>query len=608
MKRTNKLLAMTALLLLLVMLLTGCTPTDMSICPPSGYLPEDQNLSERGTEPIWIGEGTPQITIMMQRPANVSDWAQDAYTQKLEKDGNVEIVYEWIPDAEPDAYVRMRLLSGENVPMVVNYELNLTTGSEAGKYHIVNIAPYITQAEAWYTVENDTNYPDHWLLAQITTAEGDIFGLPKYIKNADAEVPYKMWVNADWLQQLGMTVEDIKTIPDFHQMLRRFKNEDANGNGDLNDEIPYMPMNGCGGTAYKFLTNAFVYEGDDTMLLVQKTGERGRPYEVTASYLQDEWYDAAAFIRQLVSDELLPEDGFTQNENAMRTLLAESAAKNGGKSVVGVSTGARPDFFNAGDGYDFRSQYVSIAPLTAGCYEGQTAGTAPYFYTKSKAVWHVTTAAGIYEGLCVRLGDVQQRADYYLLSQHGAEKINWLRSTDYLQQLPDWEQLKAEAAGNGIALNPSDVKLTGAYAGLDMAGEYVWYDPPYADVTGLTWADCAPTVSGWIEFQQALPEHTLSLDGGVDAKVRSATVVQQKLMRLNDVVLPPISLTTDEKDEIGTTLEDLAVFVRKERVLYYCGQDCILSKGKEDFTESLKELGLDKALKVYNYAYFRQHG
>ena len=46
----------------------------------------------------------------------------------------------------------------------------------------------------------------------------------------------KLWINTQWLDNLGLEMPT--TTEEFYQVMKAFKEQDANGNGDLNDEIP----------------------------------------------------------------------------------------------------------------------------------------------------------------------------------------------------------------------------------------------------------------------------------------------------------------------------------------------------------------------------------
>ncbi|GFZ82665.1 hypothetical protein GCM10008018_30640 [Paenibacillus marchantiophytorum] len=49
-----------------------------------------------------------------------------------------------------------------------------------------------------------------------------------------------MLVRKDWLDRLGLPMPE--TIDDWYTMLKAFKEKDANGNGDSNDEVPFSSV------------------------------------------------------------------------------------------------------------------------------------------------------------------------------------------------------------------------------------------------------------------------------------------------------------------------------------------------------------------------------
>jgi putative aldouronate transport system substrate-binding protein len=53
-----------------------------------------------------------------------------------------------------------------------------------------------------------------------------------------------MQIRADWLQRLGLRPPS--TIEEWYQVLKAFKTQDANGNGDPNDEIPFVGIGSSG--------------------------------------------------------------------------------------------------------------------------------------------------------------------------------------------------------------------------------------------------------------------------------------------------------------------------------------------------------------------------
>ena len=69
-----------------------------------------------------------------------------------------------------------------------------------------------------------------------TSADGHIYGLPAK-KPCRPTVGNQLFINKTWLDNLGLDVPT--TYDEFVDVLRAFKEQDANGNGDASDEIPY---------------------------------------------------------------------------------------------------------------------------------------------------------------------------------------------------------------------------------------------------------------------------------------------------------------------------------------------------------------------------------
>ena len=51
----------------------------------------------------------------------------------------------------------------------------------------------------------------------------------------------KPYIRKTWLDALGLEIPT--TVEEYHNVLKAFKEQDANGNGDPNDEIPYSCRN-----------------------------------------------------------------------------------------------------------------------------------------------------------------------------------------------------------------------------------------------------------------------------------------------------------------------------------------------------------------------------
>lgn len=71
-----------------------------------------------------------------------------------------------------------------------------------------------------------------------TAPDGAIYNIPVKTFGRGQEVVTHLFINAEWLKALNMEMP--KTIDEFYAYLKGVKENDVNGNGDPNDEIPLM--------------------------------------------------------------------------------------------------------------------------------------------------------------------------------------------------------------------------------------------------------------------------------------------------------------------------------------------------------------------------------
>ena len=243
--------------------------TPSSSTPVSSEPAAKSDLSEPGVLPIWQGEGTPEIGILVTQNDYVSDFKDNAYTKWIEESCNVSLNFELIPSVDTDTVLNTRVVSGVEMPDVLIRGLSLETAkSYADAGALLDLSEYYDKGVCVNVDAADAAFPNYNVKGNITNAEGNIYAIPKIQASPSNEVKYKMWINQHWLDNLGIKLEDIKTTEDFRNVLTRFKNDDPNGNGKADELAFNTPASSWGGTPYKFLTNAFVFEGDGDMLML----------------------------------------------------------------------------------------------------------------------------------------------------------------------------------------------------------------------------------------------------------------------------------------------------------------------------------------------------
>lgn len=144
----------------------------------------------------------------------------------------------------------------------------------------------------------------------ITSKDGHIYSLPQIVSGNATVVP--TWINAKWLKNLGL--EEPKSLDELHEVLKAFKEKDANGNGDPNDEIPFTTD-----TDVSFL-NFLPYFGTKIDPTSYTRLNDGKIEYVPAG---EEFKEMAAYFKQLYAEGLIDQTVFSQSEDQVKAKVYE---------------------------------------------------------------------------------------------------------------------------------------------------------------------------------------------------------------------------------------------------------------------------------------------
>ena len=219
-------------------------------------------------------------------------------------------------------------------------------------------------------IENNCPNVNKWinedteLKEAITSPDGNIYTL--FAKSYDInEFTQKLWVNKSWLNKYkNATGNDIpKTTDEFEEMLLFFKNNDMNGNGDANDEIPYLGVNGRDGICT--LINAFV----PTNYSRNSFGCYNNGNGVKFTLKTDEYREGLKYVNKLYEKNLITDKTFTTSGNELYSYVGTDDSN----SMVGVVTGGSIDniigLTNSQTDYDY-DDFVVIPPLSSSISDG----------------------------------------------------------------------------------------------------------------------------------------------------------------------------------------------------------------------------------------------
>lgn len=266
-------------------------------------------------------DGVEEFTIATVRWTDAwpNEFMNEGIMKELEEKHNIKInwqVYynsDWTEQKSlllasgdlPDAFFGSICLTETDVAQNKDYFVELTEGIEK---NMPNLTAIFEKEPA--------------LKAAAQNRDGEIYSLVKKLP-LRPKVANSMYINKEWLDNLGLSMPT--TYEELADVLKAFKEQDADGDGDPNNEIPY--------------TNAGSLAGDLSNLLapfgtiVSRTGNfmqidaSGNPAFVP---ITEHYKEAVKWAHELYAAGCLDQEYFTQDSSmASAKRMAEGGSQTG---------------------------------------------------------------------------------------------------------------------------------------------------------------------------------------------------------------------------------------------------------------------------------------
>ena len=323
-KNLKRLLAAVLAMLLIAGILTGCggdsgsgstsseQPSSMS--EASGESPEDSTAAADDSEDADLIRGNiykSREKILKEKktyrvavnkdPNSQNGFADKQCVQETNAATNVDIEWLDIPSDFWKEQVNI-MIAGNNLPDAfcgaeVDVMSNLELFAPIGDF-VDEIAPAVKEM-----LDEDAA-----LKSALTAPDGKIYVFPTNKANPSNRVDNMLWMNPEWLEMTGM--EQPTTTDEFVEVLRYFRDNDMNGNGDPNDEIPFQARQ-ANDYAHNLsaILGAFgvVLPGDYVYSLDDET--------VTFGGTEEGLFDGLNWLHMLYEEKLLDNDTFTMTND-----------------------------------------------------------------------------------------------------------------------------------------------------------------------------------------------------------------------------------------------------------------------------------------------------
>ncbi|WP_163580386.1 extracellular solute-binding protein [Gracilibacillus saliphilus] len=320
---------------------------------------------ETSNEPEETEDGKVVLTGLITKHPLTKDLEDMEWLAEVEERAGVEIKWEEVT-ADWDQK-KGAMLAGGDIPDII-VGPNAITDADFAQFPglFEDLKPLIEEHGPNIQAMFD-EHPETELLS--TQTDGEIYGLSKY-QQFWPETATMQFINQQWLDNLGL---DIPTNWDeLFDVLMAFKEEDANGNGDPNDEIP-MDFAPVAETGFGYF-HPTVLLGSMGMTV---TGGGGQGYfledgEVKNFFVDERYKTFVSFLNKLYENGLINDEAFTQDYSQYQAL----ARGEGEDAKIGYTFGwEKTDRFGLG----VADQYETFDPMKVSAdYDGEVSWSYDY--------------------------------------------------------------------------------------------------------------------------------------------------------------------------------------------------------------------------------------
>ena len=550
---------LTLVCVLLIAFTAGCSGSRSA----SSRNIDRSRFNELGTFPIVNEKET--ITIITYDNGAMTFDDANRFTRLYEEKTNVRVNWIMVPLSQFKERVNLALASGDAIDLIISGE---NSQANFSNIEIMKLAEQKLIEPIQEYIEQDTIYFKQRIKEMemwediLTLPDGNIYALPS-LNGCHACLYYgRMFVNREFLKRVNLPYP--ATTEEFRKMLIAFRDNDANGNGNRNDEIPLMgAIDNYGSNLDTYLISAFIYNDGDNRLFLDSG-------KVTAAFTQPQFREGLNYINGLFRDGLIAKDSFT----ASRAVRAQMNS-----NVYESMIGAMPNMHNGNLGTRLIGEpvrwtdYDSIAPLEGpGGYK--IARYDPY---------EAYTLGGLIPSTCKDPALVMRWLDWFM-SDEGTLMLT------YGEKGIGWEDPDPGATGQDGS--PAKIKVVPILAN----------DPNFGKIN---WGPRFPCFRSF-EFRNSVQsaDDPLAPDGSGRDRYGELNVQQMYVPYAQKIenLVPPLYFSPQHSLEIAALRTNINTYVGESIAKFIVG-DLNLNKDWETYLTNLKNLGLERYLQIIQTTY-----
>ena len=288
----------------------------LALCMLSSYAFAEDLIENIDLEPGFpvVKEPVPlTIPLEPQRSAHENQVQQHGKTEYINRNSGLDIEWMVIDATAASERIPLMLNSGDMPDAILGHVFQANDiaqyGTSEGMFYPVNeLLDYMPIFSA-FLEENPA------VREGITTTDGNIYGFPAL--NNIYSYAARFFIDQTWLDRLGL--ENPTTLEEFKNMLIAFRDEDANGNGDPDDEIPWGGSWSGASAERDLIFYALGYAASGNLAVDHN---KENPDIVFVPY-EAQYKDYLLYMNDLWNEGLLDPDMFTQSETQVQATVLE---------------------------------------------------------------------------------------------------------------------------------------------------------------------------------------------------------------------------------------------------------------------------------------------
>ncbi|OMF52233.1 ABC transporter substrate-binding protein [Paenibacillus rhizosphaerae] len=543
----RKFLSLLLISAVMIGLLGACGSGDSGRAP-AAEPDAGEAVSDAGVFPIVNDKLT--LKVMIGANPAVEDFNTNEFTKYFEEKTNIHVEWE-IATAEK---LNLALASGDLPDVIMS--MNVTPEQQAlyGEQGVIlPLNDYIEK----YGLNTKKMFEESPLVKPtITSADGNIYALPAPNECYHCSMRQKLWIYEPWLKALNLEMPT--TIDEFYKVLKAFKTQDPNKNGKA-DEIPFSgaPQTTQNSTlttsVENFLMNSFTY-APYTRMYVNDEGK------VDVPFVKDGWKEGLAFLHKLYAEGLMDPQSLTRDPAQLVQL-----GENPDVPILGAASGPNMSVLTQLSGASGRwKDYVAVPPLKGP--EGlQVTQYDPYQVAPGQ---FVITNKAKNPAAAFRFADALYDRETTLRSTIGEPDKDWRWAKD------------GEIGLNGKQAVYKDMSQFGVTQNKHWAQTGIAYRPNSLRL-------------GAVEDKE----------NPLESILYNETKTKYEPYRVKvETVLPPLNFTVDQSQELADLSKTIFDYTNEMMARFIIG-DADLNAQWNEYQSTLKSMGLDRYLEIYQEAY-----